>query len=154
MLDFVEFRGQRGRVLIIKCLPCREDVIPNWSWLSSSQKRDKTWLSIFHRYIYTKFDTYINSALRLIEDSHSVANWSALLTNMSSLVQGASSDLQPTFGAMLIGGILWSSFYLLMRRLSPVFVATFLQGTLSIQAWNYYGYFPRDSIGLKSLVSG
>lgn len=77
---------------------------------------------------------------------------------MSSPEQYASSDIQLAFGSMLIGGMshrygfLSTCSWIIWTGL--VFVASFLQGTLTLQAWNYYEYFPHDFMALKALVSG
>ncbi|KAF9479835.1 hypothetical protein BDN70DRAFT_932265 [Pholiota conissans] len=55
---------------------------------------------------------------------------------MAALGTGPSSALDSTYGAYLIG----------------VLFATFLQGLLTIQAWNYYEKFPNDPLKHKILV--
>lgn len=49
----------------------------------------------------------------------------------------SSYDLGDTFGALEIG----------------VMISMFLFGAVTVQTYNYYGLFPEDSKGLKSMVS-
>jgi len=75
---------------------------------------------------------------------------------MDKLGQGPSSALDSTYGAMLIGGEesfrLDSSTGLFNVHCKSVFFATFFQGLLTVQTYNYFENFPEDPTKNKVIV--